>query len=382
MTIRILFFIYSISMSLKLGFLFNGSTRYIPLRITILLSLIIFIYYLSHIKNIKIKKNHAIYIFTYVLIGVVYIVSWSDDSLNNITKNIIELLYPLLVLLNLSFFSSHLNDKTLNKGLLLFLYFSIFLILIETFIRLNYPEFAFKGEISEFLAEKNRNSIYIYKYGSIMFLDSNYTALHILALLGITLSLNSIPTIPKTLTFIIITILLFCTFSRAAYIAYFIIIYIYILSYISIKNRFIVLSITLLSVMIFIITNHNILPNDISFNSKLLTFKSLLKIQNTPIINIFFGYGFIDGGYIYSFREGAYAHTLIPLLLGEVGIIGLFIYISFLIRLIYIYPRNIGLVILPIIICGFSLVYPWDAIYIYTLFLLLKLNDKKTLKSC
>ena len=89
-----------------------------------------------------------------------------------------------------------------------------------------------------------------------------------------------------------------------------------------------------------------------------------------------FGQGFDVGGYLYSWKEGGYAHAMIPLIVGEVGIVGMFFYISII---IYSYVK-VGFdslyITLPMIIAGMSLIYPYDAMYIYSMLLLFYVKEK------
>ncbi|MCX9073018.1 hypothetical protein, partial [Citrobacter portucalensis] len=106
---------------------------------------------------------------------------------------------------------------------------------------------------------------------------------------------------------------------------------------------------------------------DESFVSKVIIFSSLEKIASIDLINLLFGSGFDIGGYVFSYKDGGYAHAFIPLVLGELGVVGLIAMCSVLL-LIMVKLRRVSLYILaPYMICGFSLIYPYDSMYILAL---------------
>src|SRR5690606_3785470 len=106
----------------------------------------------------------------------------------------------------------------------------------------------------------------------------------------------------------------------------------------------------------------SILIQDSSFNTKINIFYSLNTIAEHGLINILFGYGVEAGGFIYSYKEGAYAHALIPLLIGQFGLIGLIAYFSFLIYLSFKVGFYGWLLSFAIFVSGLSLSDPWQVL--------------------
>ena len=87
-----------------------------------------------------------------------------------------------------------------------------------------------------------------------------------------------------------------------------------------------------------------------------------------------FGYGLLDGGYAISYQEGKYAHALVPVLLGQIGIIGLLVYlISFTIMCFKSGTHGIVL-LFSFLITGISLVDPWQIIYFWSALYMLHLK--------
>ena len=73
--------------------------------------------------------------------------------------------------------------------------------------------------------------------------------------------------------------------------------------------------------------------SDKSFQSKFDILSSLSKIKDTPILTVLFGNG-TKGYTLYSYEVGKYAHLLISILLGVLGVFGTIMYfITWLIML-------------------------------------------------
>ena len=88
------------------------------------------------------------------------------------------------------------------------------------------------------------------------------------------------------------------------------------------------------------------------------------------IIHILFGYGIDAGAKVYSYKEDAYAHALIPLLLGQFGILGTILFFFFFIY----YSFKIGffgwLLFFAIVFSGFSLADPWQVLNYFVLLIM------------
>lgn len=359
-------------MPLKLGFFFDGASRYIPLRVSIAMFALSLVWILISTKKI-ISERFMLGSSIYTFVSTSFIFLWviNDNGNVDLVKYLIGFIFPGVIILNLYVAYKLLNESQLSCAIKIYVISSLLIVTIDTFVRIVFPDYAFKGEFEEFNAELARDSFYIFKYGSIMYLDSNYVALHILVimLLSETFSNRRV----RTVIFLYSLVLLILTFSRSAYIGAFLF---YFSSYIYYKKlpvKTIVLFFFGVATLylIYYFSHNSFSTNDISLSSKFEIFKSLALISTYEPLVVLFGIGFEVGGYLYSFREGAYAHALLTLLLGEVGVIGCIIYGLTFTYLISFNSREINGILLTMLICGMSLVYPWDSIYIYSIFILL-----------
>lgn len=100
-----------------------------------------------------------------------------------------------------------------------------------------------------------------------------------------------------------------------------------------------------------------LLQKDASFRSKIVIFDGLKKINDFNFENQLFGFGFGKGEFIYSYRKGDYGHLHIALLLGQEGIIGVLVFITFLLfSLVSSKGATLRLVV-AFLISGFSLAF-------------------------
>ncbi|WP_318460552.1 hypothetical protein [Photobacterium leiognathi] len=100
--------------------------------------------------------------------------------------------------------------------------------------------------------------------------------------------------------------------------------------------------------------------DDGSGATKLLIIESVInKYDQINLINLLFGFGITDGSYIYSYQEGEYSHLLITMLLGHVGVIGLFLYFIFFIYIALISKGRTLFASLPFFVVGLSYLHPF-----------------------
>ncbi|WP_147281570.1 hypothetical protein [Vibrio owensii] len=204
------------------------------------------------------------------------------------------------------------------------------------------------------------DNFYVFKYGSFMFTDSNGLAVILVSLLSLCLIVRSRMLVTWTLLLILLC------FSRSAYIGALITLLIYTFLFCfksSIKKSiaFVVFLIVIFLPINYFLLNHHFQISDGSLLTKFEIFSHLEKISNYTLAEQLFGFGIDKGNYVYSPGSDYYAHALIPLLLGHVGLVGIILYISVL---IYFFNFGGGKLVLlffvPFFIMGFSLASPWE----------------------
>lgn len=374
----LIFFLYSYSliMALKLGFFFDGSSRYLSLRYTFFIFPFLLLFFFG--AKFKINRN-IIYCIIYIFIIFFYLFIWSINyNYENVyyIHSLINFLFPLLVVLNLCLFAKFLNKNIFLKAGKIYIIVTLLLVMLDTYVRIFYPEYAYKGDYKDFLLEQSRDSFYIYKYGSIMYLDSNYVALSILLIIGMNPFVFSGKV--KYFIFIFCLVLLYFTFSRAAYFGLFLMFLFWIFTKFNFRSKTILLFLIVVYMMFFLVmylsSNYKL---DDSLFTKIVIFASLNKLYDFEFITVLFGCGFDYGDYLFSYKENGYAHALIPLLIGEIGVIGCLLYHS---ALIYVLYKKISyfLYIIPVMMfCGLSLIYPWDSMYFFVITYLIIISEIK-----
>ena len=239
---------------------------------------------------------------------------------------------------------------------------------IETILRIFFGDY-FTSSISVRDSQYALNDFfalgkfYQYKGGSPFFTDSNFAGLFIFCWFIFHVHFKFFIFSKKNFYFVtlLFLVLAFFTFSRSLYLSLLFVFllkeffdrfkrsqYIYIIPFILIVSSIIIVNVSLF------------LSDDGSLNTKLEIWNSLFSnFFEYPIANQVLGFGLEQGKYIYSYREGGSSHALIPQLIGDIGILGLFCY---LLSLLYVFGRieNGIIYFMGILLIGFSLFDPWD----------------------
>ena len=226
---------------------------------------------------------------------------------------------------------------------------SIIVLTLDSIYRLTHPGAA-SHEALMVMSSNENLVMYLYKFNSLLFADSNTTALVSLILYFsvITLERKKVQLKYSKFMKIALSLLIVFSLSRAAIIAWIIgIIYVKVQSQKILYKMILFTPILLLSLFIPYYLD-TLFSNDISFNSKFMILDLVYnKLSNSSLNTLFFGVGF--GQAISSL--GIYTHLLLVTITFEMGFIGLFIYILF----ITIYILKFGVTIwLPVLITSLS----------------------------
>lgn len=375
--INFLLYLYFILIPIKLSFFTDGAPRYIALRITIIFFIITL--FLSVIKKVKLSNRYILFNLIYMVISFLYVMVWINSDFNYIDdyffiKMIISFLFPLLLVFVLYVFSKITQWDNICNAVRFYTLSSISIISIDTLIRFILPAFAYKGGSGSMDDMLAYGTFYAYKFGSIMYVDSNYVGLQALTLIPIAALFFKGKS--KKIIILLISFLVVLSLSRSAIISLFFIFLIYMYSnktYISKIVIFFTVSIVSTIFVFFLfesayLSNHAI---DGSLKTKFEIFDRLYSILlNLDLKTILFGSGFEYGGYVFSYKPGEYAHVMIALLMGEQGLLGLFLYLNLLLFIFKISGNKSVYIILPMLLSGLSLVNPYDYIYAISLFII------------
>jgi hypothetical protein len=238
--------------------------------------------------------------------------------------------------------------------------FSIPLLIYEAYYRITHPvffvDFAAKGEANL--------DFYYFKVNSIMYQDSNFVGLFILSLIFFLLYLKEFTQKKYYLFLMILSILIFTTISRASIISLILFSMLYLIRHKIYKHR---LTVFILSIIIIIILFPILLKYrsiDDSFSTKFgIIDKTILYVQNTDFINLFFGVGF--GNAVDVLDIGA--HNFFVTYLVESGLIGLILVIIFWSQILYKTKFKAGIVMFPFLLNGMS-VSSGAIPYLYAMF--------------
>lgn len=373
-----IFYFLSAALAIRLSFYFNDSARYIPLRVTVFVIPVVFLIHV-YFNGVTTSKKMLLTTLCSSFIFIIFIFIWVVNNLgDNAVGKVIDFIYPLCVFILISYFCNKISVKSVIYGGQIFVLVSLVLLLIETFIRFMYPEYAVKGDGNAYLDSLKRDSFYIFKFGSIMYLDSNYVALH--ALVAFSLSFFVFEDSKRILISLLLAIVIAMALSRSVYISFLLLPMLYFFKKQSLYVKFYLLVFIfplIIFLLFYLIYGGGV--EDGSLDTKLGIFKVFFsKVMDVENLTFYWGNGFDVGGYLYSFEAGKYAHAMMPLIIGELGLIGFMVYSGLL---FYAYVK-IGYeslyIIVPMLVSGLSLIYPYDTMYLYSLLILFFI--KKRLK--
>lgn len=299
-------------------------------------------YLLFRLGEIKISKDLIIIeiLFIYILILVIFV---HRESL--FTGAFINLFLGLFAYIYIRLSKKHIKYKYYYTIIKIMIYIAIICIVADTGYRLMRPNYSIRTSYLE------SRWFYYYKKNSIMFSDSNSTALVILILYFTIIELKRLNTdfIFKNERYIKIILigLLLLTFSRAAYIA--LIAGLVYKKYHG-KNKtsktknIIIISIIIVIALIII---YNLYKTDLSFKSKFYIIEIAINaFKKFDMITKLTGIGFLEWQDIL----GIYTHNIFITYFIQTGIIGLLLYIIF-IAIIY---KKTKYLLFPIIIVSLS----------------------------
>lgn len=248
------------------------------------------------------------------------------------------------------------NDtKSIYKILTLMLYSAALFLTLELKGRIS----MFDGNIDTALS-----NFYLLKIISPFMVDSNAVGLYALFYFTISLYLNGLNGFlykkQNTALNFIFLFFIIASLSRAAIATALIILLINRWNTIPKIIKFLLIPIVVVSIIIGLYLAIGLITKDGSGLTKLNVLKNIADIApGLDIKGFVFGYGINEGNYIYSYQDGAYSHLLLPMVLGQFGIIGMIFYVLFFVIGFYITNRYIFLFLIAMFVVGLSYLHPF-----------------------
>ena len=374
---EIFLYIVSIAVIARFDFLFDGANRYIPFRIFILLSLFTILIDLFNTKK-EVKFNILSLLFIFFFLGYFLFAHlfWIDLIAN--TSAFIRNQFHFIYVLSGFFVTFHLAKSQQRASIIRLIKFVLVLVVIvvtfESILRFSYPTLDLNSDSPEFALRTfsgaqdgiSLDTFYFFKLSSIMFFDSNYVGAFLLSFVMLNSQLENSSSRFKLFIYLALFLLIFLTFSRAA-------IFVVSLMYIFLISRKYIgkhqpMFITLTAIIALILLTYytdSLTITDGSFISKLQIVESTSSLLDKDIITVIFGRGYEVGGYLYSYTTGAYAHVHIAILLGEIGVLGILVYLSYWLFIYNSVGYKMLYIFIPFFIIGFSLADPWEISYFW-----------------
>jgi hypothetical protein len=280
----------------------------------------------------------------YILFLVIFI---HKDSL--FSGAFINIFLGLISFIFIRLTKRNIKEKYYNVIIYMMFYITLIFISADTIYRLLHPNYFARTAYLE------SRWFYYYKKNSIMFADSNTTGLIALILYFFIIELERIKNNiyikiikSKYIKFILI-ILLISSFSRASYIAF--IIGILYKNYYSQKKKYNKNIIKYLAIPIIIIMAYYIIlylyNSDLSFQSKFYIVDLAINVyKKFPLYNKIFGIGFAE----WQDVLGIYTHNIFITYFIQTGLIGLTLFIFFIISTI----KKAKYIWVPILIVSLS----------------------------
>lgn len=358
------------SIALQFDYVFFNIYFFVPFFVVVIVALGTFLLLHSYINQI---------IFFLLLVSILFVTTLII-VFSGITELKRTLIYPFYIILSVFITNNllySLNKIKIKKIIELTMLVCVLAVLIETFFRFYMPTLDLRGDTENYINSVTALNptfvelltgeiFYAFKFSSIMFFDSNFVGLFLLPILVLNLfyiEMNKTKAKRFKLLLLVVLFLIALTFSRAAMLTAVIVLYLYCMYKIMHYHKqvfFITVCVSIFAFSAGLIHFHNLLIQDGSFITKISIFNSLSTIFEHDLNHIFFGYGLDVGGTIYSYQKDSYAHALIPVLLGQFGLLGLCIYFSFVIYMSFKIGFFGWLLFIAIFVSGLSLTDPWQ----------------------
>lgn len=298
-------------------------------------------------------------VFSWVLFSLFSLFSFTTirELVFDVTKVGFAYVYSIVIMLLVANSAKNVVSRALNTSLIIV----SMVLVIDTAQRLS--TFSYNDFLSNF---------YIYKTNSLFFSDTNGLALFYLCYSILFIFAHQIlDNRVSKLILIIITILLALTFSRAVIVSWFIGLFYYSGGVKKLNfNR----ALLLLILSVYIFTKSDSLFSLLESGSgatKIEIYDSLIvKFPRETLRSQLFGNGINLGNYIYGWGRDGYSHALIPMIIGQFGLLGMLLYFSLFVIGNILFNKLSIIALLVLFVAGLSYLHPFlESVFIVNGFL-------------
>jgi hypothetical protein len=281
-----------------------------------------------------------------IFLLLIYVLLFHFIHLNNGTA--INLIVSLLGYIYFRLVKFKISLKQYSTILSAMVVFNLVLISLDSIYRILNPTHPNVDKIDLYAGSQDK-WFYLYKFNSLMFSDSNGTALVLVVLLFTVLSLpKNYFTFSKVKMYYIIVFLILMTFSRAAYLVTIFGFLSYRLGSFSRVTKLMLRSFLIFSIITATSFFYSILSTDDSFSVRLDIIRLLIDLQSkADFTSILIGVGPGQG----EDTLGIYTHIFYLTYILELGIVGLTLILIFF--FLYMIRYN-NIVLFPVLTIGFS----------------------------
>lgn len=367
----------SFSVLLRFDFLFGGANRYIPFRV--IMALLFFWFVISLFIKSTASFTHKLswfYILGFIGFFIFAHFFWLDklDNTSDFIRNQLHFIYILSGFFLTYYLQMELSKTQINRLVKACILGVIVVVGIETFFRFFFPTLDLNSESTDYLIEIYQgaqgglsfDTFYFFKMSSIMFFDSNYVGAFLIIFLGLNMLVNYDSKFWRLASFTIIYFLIILTLSRAAIVVSAGMGLYFVWNKWSSYSKWLTVFLSIgISILVLFFIQDQVQFQDGSFLTKLQILEGLNGFFDQEIATALMGLGYEVGGYLYSYMSGGYAHIHFAILLGELGLLGLLVYLSFWYVMGLISGSRVLFLFIPFLIIGFSLADPWEIAYFW-----------------
>ncbi len=333
------------------------------------LVLILLVFVIPATQNFEVRKIDIVYYLGIFVISVLFFISIDDSNGVGFLK---------VVVAGVAFFIAAKYQFDFKKEVYLYInVVAILVLFLDLIYRLNIISFDLGCLATNF---------YNFKTDSIIFSDTNGVGMYCTIVACINYILRAFVSKSKYLLLqTIIFLFTLFTLSRSAIVSV-TVLYVMAFSrlvfidYLNRKSRRVFICLAMVALILSSYFVFEMILESISLDdsgaTKIMIFHSLFSEIGYNLISDLFGYGYSLGGYVYSYENNAYGHAAIPLLVGQIGILGFLIYAILTITPI-IYNRDYKVVFFAIFILSLSYIEPLYE----TLFILLGISINPNIRN-